>query len=94
MSTRILSRLLCLVLSILVFFVSSLAIAEEVDLASMSNDQIIVLLTRVNDELMARGLQKTATLAKGSYIAGKDIPCGSYVFTCLATGDDWGNVTI
>ena len=27
-------------------------------------------------------------------IAGKDIPAGSYIYTCLASGEDWGNVTI
>lgn len=30
----------------------------------------------------------------GTYIAGKDIPAGSYIYTCLASGEDWGNVTI
>ena len=51
-------------------------------------------MQRVNQEIVARGIQKTATIPKGAYIAGRDLPVGTYVFTCLATGDDWGNVTV
>ena len=65
-----------------------------VNLAGMSDAEVVSLLERVNAEVVRRGLRKTATLPKGAYIAGRDIPAGRYVFTCLATGDDWGNVTI
>lgn len=70
------------------------AAAEEVELASLSDEQVAALLLRVQQEIVARHIEKTATLAGGSYIAGRDIPAGSYVYTCLATGDDWGSVTI
>lgn len=68
--------------------------AETIDLAAMTDDQIISLLDKINNEVVKRGIRKTATLPKGTYIAGKDIPCGSYIYTCLATGDDWGNLTV
>ena len=73
---------------------SIFAIAEGFDLSKLSNDEILELLDQVNNEVVKRGLNRTATLAKGAYIAGRDIPIGSYVYTCLATGSDWGNVTI
>ena len=70
------------------------AIADEFDYSAMSDNEIVALLEKVNLEVVERGIQKTAKLAKGSYIAGKDIPVGSYIFTCLATENDWGNVTV
>ena len=68
--------------------------AEGIDLSRMSDEEIIALLEQVNGEIAARGIEKTAKLAKGTYIAGVDIPAGKYVYTCLAVGDDWGNLTV
>lgn len=70
------------------------AVAEGFDLTQMSDDEIVALMNQVASEIVSRGIEKTATLAKGTYIAGIDIPAGKYIFTCLAQGDDWGNVTI
>lgn len=85
-------RFICLVLVCLTVF--SVALAVSVDLSSFSNDEILDLLKQVNAELVTRGISKTAVLPKGAYDAGSDIPVGKYIFTCLATGDEWGNVTI
>ena len=65
-----------------------------VDLAALSDADITALLEQVNAEIVRRGIEKTATLPKGSYIAGRDLPAGRYIYTCLAQGDDWGNVTV
>ena len=70
------------------------AVAEGIDLSGLTDDEIVTLMDRVREEMVARHIEGTATLASGTYIAGRDIPAGSYVFTCMATGDDWGNVTI
>lgn len=70
------------------------ALAQEVDLAGMTDQEIILLVQQINQQLMDRGIEKTATLAKGSYYAGQEIPAGQYLFTCLATGNEWGYVTI
>ncbi len=70
------------------------AAADTVDLSRMSDAEVTALLDRVVGEMVRRGIEKTATLAKGAYIAGVDIPAGRYVFTCLAKGDDWGSVTV
>ena len=53
-----------------------------------------LLFARVQEETVARHIEGTANLAGGTYIVGKDIPAGSYIYTCLASGEDWGNVTI
>lgn len=81
---------LLLVLAMLLGF----GAAEEIELAHLSDEQVVALMRRVQEEIAARHIEKTATLAGGSYIAGRDIPAGSYVFTCLAAGDDWGSVKI
>ena len=85
----------CLVSLVLVFMLLvPAAIADNVDLSSMTDDEITELLTRVNAEVVNRGISKTAKLPQGSYIGGKELPAGKYIFTCLATGNDWGNVTV
>ena len=70
------------------------ALADPVDLSSMTDAEIVELLNRVNDEVVSRGINKTASLPQGSYIGGKDLPVGKYIFVCQAKGDDWGNVTV
>ncbi len=91
---RTISILIACALLISLLATAFVALAEGFDLSKYSNDEILELLDQVNNEVVKRGLNKTATLAKGTYIAGRDIPVGSYVYTCLATGSDWGNVTI
>ena len=91
---RTISILIACALLISLLTTAFVALAEGFDLSKYSNDEILELLDQVNNEVVKRGLNKTATLAKGAYIAGRDIPVGSYVYTCLATGSDWGNVTI
>ena len=91
---RAISILIACALLISLLTTAFVALAEGFDLSKYSNDEILELLDQVNNEVVKRGLNKTATLAKGAYIAGRDIPVGSYVYTCLATGSDWGNVTI
>lgn len=70
------------------------AFADSINLSSLSDAEIVDLLTKVNAEIVSRGINKTAKLPQGAYIAGKDIPAGKYIFTVMAVGDDWGNVTV
>ena len=85
-------RFACL-LAVLLLLVPA-AVADTADLSALSDDEVIALLDKVNEEIVRRGINKTAKLPEGSYIAGNDLPAGKYIFTCLATGDDWGNVTV
>lgn len=83
------------VLLVLVFMTcSSLSLAEGIDISTLSDDALVALMARVQEEIVARHIEGTANLAGGTYIAEKDIPAGSYIYTCLASGKDWGNVTI
>lgn len=85
-------RFVCILVIFLLLI--PVAVADTVDLSSMSNDEIVALLDEVNEEIVRRGINKTAKLPQGTYIAGSDIPAGRYVFTCMAVGEDWGNVTV
>lgn len=83
----------CILVFLMIAALAASAMADF-DMSALSDDEIQVLARQIDEEMVARGLPKTATLPKGAYIAGRDIPAGSYIYTCLATGDDWGNVTV
>lgn len=55
----------------------SVALAD-VDLATMTVDELITLKTQIEQELINRGAVKSATVPAGKYIVGKDIPAGDY----------------
>ena len=85
-------RFLCVLLIVLLLIPS--ALADTVNLSSMSDEEIVGLLGQVNQEIVSRGISKTAKLPQGAYIGGKDLPAGRYILTVLAKGDDWGNLTV
>lgn len=85
-------RVVCCLMTCLMLV--SAASAATVDLSSLSDEEIVVLLGEVNQEIVTRGINKTAKLPQGTYIGGKDLPAGRYIFTCMAVGEDWGNVTV
>ncbi len=57
---------------------SSLA---EVDVKSLSTDELISMRLAIVQELMDRGEMKSANVPAGEYIVGEDIPAGSYSIT-------------
>ena len=85
---------MCVVLALILTSLMGFAGAETADLKALTDDEIVALLFDVNAEIVSRGIAKSAELPKGTYIAGEDIPAGSYVYTCRAAGDDWGSVTV
>ena len=87
-----LRRFVCLVTVCLLLVPAAFAVT--VDLSAMSNEEIVELLNLVNAEIVSRGINKTAKLPQGTYNAGTDLPARRYIFTCLAVGNDWGNVTV
>ena len=87
-------RWIALMLALTALALMGMASAETFDLDALTDDEIVALMMRVQEELVERRIEGTAKLSGGSYIAGRDFPAGSYIFTCLATGSDWGNVTI
>ena len=85
-------KVCCLML--LLCLTCAAAIAEVPDISALTDDEIVTLLEEVNEALVSRGIEKTATLAKGAYIAGKQLPVGTYVYTSQAKGKDWGSLTV
>ena len=73
---------------------SCFALADGLDFSGMSDDELLALMKQVQQEIVDRRIEGTATLPGGKYIGGKDIPAGTYIYTCLAKGSEWGNVTI
>ena len=80
-------------LVLLMVFGTAQADTDGIDLSRLTDDQLLSLINRANDELVKRGIEKTATLSQGTYITGIDIPAGKYIYTCLAKGSEWGNVS-
>ena len=87
-------KVMAILFVLVIIACSSLSLAEGIDISTLSDDALVALMVRVQEEIVARHIEGTANLARGTYIAGKDIPAGSYIYTCLVSGEDWGNVTI
>ena len=68
-------------LMVCLLLVPAYAAVEKVDLASLSDAEIVELMNRVNQEIVNRGISRTAKLSKGAYVAGQDIPVGKYTYT-------------
>ena len=69
-------------LSILIVLLMICAVAfAEINLSSLSVDELIKLKTSIEKELIDRGAVKSANVPAGEYIIGTDIPAGSYSIT-------------
>ena len=87
-------KVMAILFVLVIMACSNPSLAEGIDISTLSDDALVALMSRVQEEIVARHIEGTANLAGGTYIAGTDIPAGSYIYTCLASGEDWGNVTI
>lgn len=66
-----------LVIVILSVFVCS-GLAENIDISSLSDDDLLGLKERVDDEITIRGLNDLSVLPSGIYVVGEDIKSGHY----------------
>lgn len=73
---------LILLISCFVLFACSVAYAD-VDLATLSDDDLLALQKAMNTELVSRGLIAEVTIPVGVYETGIDIPVGKYVLTAI-----------
>ena len=55
--------------------------SAEVDVKSLSTEELLALRVSIVDELMARGEMKSANVPAGEYVVGDDIPAESYSIT-------------
>jgi len=75
-------KLLVAVLAACMMIISvGAAWADSIDLSGYTNEEIIELQDKVQAEVLNRHIEKTAALPVGTYVAGKDIPVGSYIYT-------------
>lgn len=75
-------KVVVLFLVIMMCVVSSLA--EEVDLESMSLDQLIALDLRIEQKIFELDSMSNSALYPGRYVAGSDVEPGEYLFQCVS----------
>ncbi|MBE5779301.1 MAG: hypothetical protein E7331_08235 [Clostridiales bacterium] len=66
----------------------------EAELASLSDDALLALLDSVQQEIIQRGIAKSALLPAGNYIGGRDLPVGGYVLASVENGGDSGCIEL
>lgn len=78
------------------------AVAAEVDLSGMTDEELTILKQQLDAEMLDRGMVKTAEIPAGDYTIGVDIPQGDYelinekvdtgcIYNLYATQDDYKN---
>ena len=73
-------RFICLFVACLLLIPG--ALADVPDISGLTDDEVLELLGKVNEELVGRGIAKSAELPAGKYTGGKDLPVGSYIISC------------
>lgn len=76
-------RVIALIISLV--FLGSAAMAEIPDVELLSNEDLVKLLYYAQNEIVARGIEKSSFVEQGVYVAGKDIPVGMYL--CESAAD-------
>jgi len=59
------------------------ATAEEIDLESMTTDELVELQIKVQDELYKRDRFMNCFLNPGEYVVGEDFEAGDYLIHCV-----------
>lgn len=59
---------------------------EKVNLADLTDDELIALREKIEEEVLARKLAKSAVVQRGEYLVGRDIPAGAYRVAGNVTG--------
>ncbi len=67
---------------------STIGYAYDLDLKSLSDEEIAQLFTDVTQEVVDRNINKSSELLPGTYVGGVDIPVGGYDVFSPAGGDD------
>lgn len=78
-------KFLCLLAALLL--IGSIALAEAIDLSSMTDDELLALKDQVSQAVSDRGLVKEFQLTAGIYIGGVDIKPGRYILTATEVND-------
>lgn len=78
-------RLLPLTILVSALLVSPI-FASSPDISSLSDEDLLDLRSKVEDEISIRGIG-SSVIEEGVYVVGKDIKEGTYVFTGLVNND-------
>ena len=88
-------RLIAAALAMMLVLAGISAVAEAIDLSAYDDAALIALLDQVQQEIVDRKIERTASLEKGRYTAGKDFPAGRYTIYMKYESDYmWGTVSV
>lgn len=80
--------------SLVTLLVFSFAFAE-VDVGSMSNEELINIRNKIDDELIFREFYDIKVLCPGEYVIGKDINfCSFMLMATEITSEHWSTVSV
>lgn len=65
----------------MLFAIPTVVSAEELDLSTLTDEEICELSSRIQQEFVERNIQKSAEIPAGTYTVGEEIPAGSYDLT-------------
>lgn len=66
---------------------STIGYAYDLDLKSLSDEEIAQLFTDVTQEVVDRNINKSSDLLPGTYVGGVDIPVGGYDISAPANDE-------
>ena len=69
------------------------AFAEDIDLSSLSFDELRALQTRIAEEIVSRPEWKEVAVPAGVYKIGVDIPVGEWCIKCGKSQYGWVQIT-
>ena len=87
-------RIFALITSMIILGSSTSVMADVPDISGLTDEEIVQLLADVQQAVVDRNIEKTATLAAGDYLVGTDIPAGRYILYCKYEGWYWATLSI
>ena len=94
MASKAIRLLIHVIVLCLIFTSVCYAETSTIDITRLSDDEITDLSTQIQQEMVTRGMTKTASLQTGRYTGGKDIPAGAYILRCKTDADHHGIVWV
>ena len=76
-------KIACIILATALFAMP--VYAADIDRTSMSDEELLDIQTRADEETSNSSLEVSAVLSGGKYVGGEDIKTGRYVFTPVQT---------
>lgn len=70
----------------LLLCMGSLPAFADVDLSAYTQEELLALRDKINQELLKRGIEKEVIVPIGSYVVGVDIPAGVYTIKTIKDG--------